>query len=332
MSFTAPYVLAGASAGTVGAAYDYTYAVSPGSFGPPYTFAISTGALPAGLSLNTATGEITGTPTTVEAPAFTVDVYSNAQPTYIGYTNDNITIGAAPALTNYNCDCDDTYPTLTLADFRSYLMIRLGYAAMLAAPPPGMTELLNAFITEAQELLFRDYPVFRLERWFTWSMTAGGRFYDIAANVDACTKKLDPRMVTWVGISLGDNIWRPLHCGIDPARYSSRPQSIPDSYEIRQCIEVWPAPSDANWLLRVKGYFGLLPFAADTDVNTIDPQAIKLMALANAKAHYGQPDAGNYIALLKQLIGSYTAGSHDTRRYIPGRSGLLPAIPPVRSS
>lgn len=230
--------------------------------------------------------------------------------------------------TNYNCDCDDTYPTQKLSDFRTYLMVRLGMAAMLTFPPPGTVELFNSFIIEAQALLYRRYSVFRLERWFTWTMTAGVRFYDFAANVDSCTKKMDPRRVSWVGISQGDNNWRPLHCGIEPMRYSTRPQSIPDSYEIRQCIEVWPAPADDTWMLRIKGDFGLLPFAADTDVNTIDLEAIQLLALANAKAHYGQPDAGNYMQQLTTLIGDLTAGSHHTRRYFPGREMLLPATPP----
>lgn len=164
-------------------------------------------------------------------------------------------------LTNYNCDCDDTFPRKTLAQMRTQLLIRLGMAAMLAAPPPGMVELLNSFLIEAQELLFRRYVLFRSERWFTWSMAQGQRFYDLDANADICTKKLDPRMVTWVGISRGDNVWRPLVNGIDPVRYSSRIEAIPDSYEIRQCIEVWPAPSDGSWLLRIKGHFGLMPFA-----------------------------------------------------------------------
>jgi hypothetical protein len=230
--------------------------------------------------------------------------------------------------TNYNCDCDGTHPTQTLADFRTYLMVRLGMAAQLAFPPPGTVALLNSFIIEAQNLLYRRYDVFRLERWFTWNMTAGARFYDFAENADTCAKKMDPRRVSWVGISQGDDNWRPLHCGIEPTRYSSRPQSIPDSYEIRQCIEVWPAPADDTWRLRIKGEFGLMPFAADNDVNTIDIEAIQLLALANAKAHYGQPDAGNYMQQLTTLIGDLTAGSHHTRRYVPGREVLLPATPP----
>jgi hypothetical protein len=232
------------------------------------------------------------------------------------------------AQTNYNCDCDDEHPTETLADLRTYLMVRLGFSAMLASPPPGMTDLLNSFLIEAQTLLYQRFRMLRLERWFTWNMAAGTRFYDLGANADTCTKKLDASRVRYVGISKGDNCWRPLVCGIDPVRYSYQGPSIPDSYEIRQCIEVFPAPSDDTWKLRIKGDFGLLPFVADTDVTTIDPQAIKLHALAYAKAHYGQSDAANHMNALTTFIGDLTAGTHQTRRYVPGERPAPPAIPP----
>ena len=231
------------------------------------------------------------------------------------------------APTSYNCECDDDYPSSTLLQMRTRLLARLGMAAMPTGLP-GMTELLNDFLTQAQELLYRRYDVFRTERFFTWNMVAGTRFYDLLNNRDFCTKKLDPRKVTWVGISQDEENWRPLACGIDPTRYTSQGDAIPTHYEIRQCIEVWPAPSDATWMLRVKGHFGLLPFAADTDTTTIDPEAILLLALANAKAHYGQPDAGNYAQQLNTYIGDLVAGSHMTRRYIPGKRDLANAVPP----
>ena len=44
-----------------GVPYSFTLTASGGN--PPYTFAITSGALPAGLSLNGATGVISGTPT-----------------------------------------------------------------------------------------------------------------------------------------------------------------------------------------------------------------------------------------------------------------------------
>lgn len=55
---------------TVGTAYSQTVTASGGV--APYTYAISAGALPAGLTLDAATGAIRGTPTASGASAFTV--------------------------------------------------------------------------------------------------------------------------------------------------------------------------------------------------------------------------------------------------------------------
>ncbi|MGH8085780.1 MAG: putative Ig domain-containing protein [Lysobacter sp.] len=56
--------------GTVGAAYSQTVSGSGGT--APYTFAVSAGSLPVGLSLNAATGAISGTPSEGGASAFTI--------------------------------------------------------------------------------------------------------------------------------------------------------------------------------------------------------------------------------------------------------------------
>ena len=230
---------------------------------------------------------------------------------------------------SYNCECDDEYPTKTLAQMREYLMIRLGWGAMVSTPLPGVAVTLNSLLRDAQEQIYRQYKVFRLERFFTWQLLTGVRFYDLPENEDVCTKKLDPRMITWVGISEGDNFWRQLVCGIKPEFYYGDISSWPTHYEIRQCIEVWPPPSSDDWKLRIKGYFGLLPLEEDTDVNTIDYEAIQLFALANAKAHYGQPDAANYMGQYRDYIGAVTAGSHHTRRYVPNTEQSYPPPLPV---
>lgn len=233
--------------------------------------------------------------------------------------------------TAYNCACDDDYPRSTLGEMRNRIATRLGFATQVAMGilPPGMAPLLDDFIRSAQEMLYQRYSVFRMERFYIWNMEPGVRFYDFDANADACPKRMDPRMVTWVGISQGDLSWRPLVCGIDPVMYGSPGPGIPSHYEIRQCIEVWPAPVDDTWKLRIKGHFGLLPLEADSDETTIDPEAIFLQALANAKAHYGQPDAGNYAAQAAAYVRSLVAGSHHTRRYIPGSAMPPPAVRPV---
>jgi len=236
-----------------------------------------------------------------------------------------------PDATSYNCACDDDYPRTTLAHMRNRIATRLGFATQVSMGilPPGMAPLLDDFIRNAQEMLYRRYSVFRMERFYTWNMEPGVRFYDFDANADACPKRMDPRMVTWVGISQGDLSWRPLVCGIDPVMYGSPGPGIPSHYEIRQCIEVWPPPVDSTWKLRIKGNFGLLPLEADSDETTIDPEAIFLQALANAKAHYSQPDAGNYAAQATAYVRSLVAGSHHTRRYIPGSAMPPPAVRPV---
>src|SRR5439155_15908379 len=61
--------------GTVGTAYSQTVASSGGT--APLTWSVSAGALPAGLSLNTGTGAITGTPSAAGSPSFTIQVVDN---------------------------------------------------------------------------------------------------------------------------------------------------------------------------------------------------------------------------------------------------------------
>lgn len=56
--------------GTVGTLYSQTITASGGT--APYAFSVSGGALPGGLTLNTITGEITGTPTTAGTFNFSI--------------------------------------------------------------------------------------------------------------------------------------------------------------------------------------------------------------------------------------------------------------------
>lgn len=141
--------------------------------------------------------------------------------------------------------------------------------------------------------------------------------------------RLDPREVTWVGLSYGDNAWRTLIKGVPPAAYSSSNVGVPEWYDIRDAIELWPEPTSSAWLLRIKGYFKPLPFEADTDVNTIDWQAIYLKALADAKAFYKQPDAKMALAELGAYIAELVAAGHTTQRYIPGNIPARNGIPPI---
>ncbi len=84
------------AAGTLGTGYSQTLAATGGI--TPYAWSITTGALPAGLSLNTSTGIISGTPTgNVAGPAsFTATVTDSEIPAKTASANLSITINAAP--------------------------------------------------------------------------------------------------------------------------------------------------------------------------------------------------------------------------------------------
>jgi sugar lactone lactonase YvrE len=66
-------------AATVGTAYNQTVSASGGA--KPYRFSLASGVLPAGLTLNGATGAITGTPTAAATASFTVKATDASQPT-----------------------------------------------------------------------------------------------------------------------------------------------------------------------------------------------------------------------------------------------------------
>ena len=154
-------------------------------------------------------------------------------------------------------------------------------------------------------------------------MVAGTRYYVIADNDEQtagtpCTKVLSEfKAPSWVGMEDLNGVWAPLSEGIDPERYTTEAQQgYPDSYEIRQGIEVFPAPADV-YILRVKGHFGLMAFAADADTTTLDSELVFTLALGNAKNHYGQPDGRALLSQVATYLGSLTANSHGTARYIP---------------
>jgi len=80
--------------GTVGTAYSQTMTAAGGT--TPYTWSISAGILPPGLTLNTATGAITGTPSVAGDVSFTAEVTDSASNT--ATQNLKITVVTPPLL------------------------------------------------------------------------------------------------------------------------------------------------------------------------------------------------------------------------------------------
>ncbi|WP_343548106.1 putative Ig domain-containing protein [Ralstonia sp.] len=95
---------AAATSAQVTTAYSQTFSATGGT--APYTYAVSTGSLPAGLSLNASTGVLSGTPTTLGSSTFTVkatDSSTGVGAPYSGTRSYTVTvgqvIGTAPAIT-----------------------------------------------------------------------------------------------------------------------------------------------------------------------------------------------------------------------------------------
>ncbi|MGO4230704.1 putative Ig domain-containing protein, partial [Arthrobacter sp. YAF34] len=78
---------------TVGTAYTYAFAASGN---PAPTFRVSSGTLPAGMSLNTTTGVLSGTPTAAGPATFTVTATNGVSPDAV---TPSITITVNPAQT-----------------------------------------------------------------------------------------------------------------------------------------------------------------------------------------------------------------------------------------
>lgn len=231
-----------------------------------------------------------------------------------------------------NPACDSGfYYAETLATLRTDILIRLGYAAQAASPPPGMASLIDNFLQRSQNSLYRKLQgtAGELERYFAWTMVEGERFYGLLANDDSCAKKLRRDQITGAWVEDVNGTWLPLVYGVNPVLFSSGDQpGLPCRYEVRTNIEVWPAPDQA-YTLHIKGRFGLGRFTEDADTCSIDPDLLYLWALARAKNHYQQADANDIAAEAQGMFAAIVAASHGQRRYIPGAPRAQPLTKPV---
>lgn len=108
---TAPVITPASPAGTVGSPFSFTISAT----NTPTSYALSSGTLPAGLSLNTTSGAIIGTPTAVGSPSVTVtatNATGTSTPATLSFSiakgNQTITFGALDTKTNSDVPFDLT--------------------------------------------------------------------------------------------------------------------------------------------------------------------------------------------------------------------------------
>ncbi len=128
------------TAGTVASAFSQTVSASGGTSG--YSFAVTSGALPAGLSLNSSTGAITGTPTAGGSFNFTITATDSSTGTgpYTGSRAYSLTINAPTITVSPNFP-----PNMNVASAYSQTFTASGgtstytFAVTSGAIPAGMT-------------------------------------------------------------------------------------------------------------------------------------------------------------------------------------------------
>jgi uncharacterized protein (TIGR03437 family) len=122
--------------GAVGTSYSQTLGAAGGT--PPYTWTLSSGSLPAGLTLNPTSGAITGVPTTVGMISFSVTVKDSNSNT-AGPQNLSITITPALAITT------TTLPSGTVGAAYTASLAATGgttpytWTVTAGSLPPGLT-------------------------------------------------------------------------------------------------------------------------------------------------------------------------------------------------
>lgn len=231
-----------------------------------------------------------------------------------------------------NCACEEESDNATLAEYRHRMLVRAGFAAVASSPPPGTAELFNTFLQDAQDVLYRKYPALETRRFFHWDLVQGQRFYGLRDDTkEGCLVNLEPyKNIEGAWLIDLNGAWLPVAEGIPPVWYTTvNEPGLPVRYEIRQCIEIFPAPPADGYQLVIKGHFGKRPFTAEDSKPTMNGELVYLFALANALDYYNKPSAKSIAAQAQDLLGQLVAGTHGSRRYVPGKQDLPPVVMPI---
>ena len=143
--------------GVAGTAYSQALAATGGL--TPYTWSVSGGSLPAGLNLNSATGEISGTPASAGASSFTIEVTDAESPAMTATQPLSLTVTPAPLAVTTT-----SLPGATLGSAYSAALAATGgtppYAwSVTAGPlPPGLS-LSSAGTISGTPAVAGTYPV-----------------------------------------------------------------------------------------------------------------------------------------------------------------------------
>lgn len=200
----------------------------------------------------------------------------------------------------------------TLGDMKSELLARLGMAAMGSSGGANAT-MMTSFLRNGQAQLYRmqDWKHLTDYKDLTLGTSQNLLDYPAAGTMAAAnTCARDKRVLRLERYYSGQ--WRKLDEGIRTSDWDTMDTlSYPSRFERLAQLLIYPK-ADASYTVRVWFVADLGRFTVDTDAATMDDEMIMLHALANAKAHYRQPDAGTYQGQLNSLLASLRGQSFSS--------------------
>jgi hypothetical protein len=216
-----------------------------------------------------------------------------------------------------------------LEALRTELLARLGMGAMGASGGANLT-LIDSFLRNGQAQLYRMQDWKHLIDYQDKTLGTDQNLLDYpnAGVMSAGTAARDKRILRveyeyngqWLELTEGitTKMWSTMDTLASPVRYERYAQ-----------ILVYPK-ADQTYTVRIWFVADLGRFTQDDDEATLDDEMILLHALANAKAHYRQPDAATYQGQLNTLLASLRGQSFGSnsvyRRGDGGAPDRKPAV------
>lgn len=217
----------------------------------------------------------------------------------------------------------------TLEALRTELLARLGMGAMGASGGANLT-LIDSFLRNGQAQLYRMQDWKHLIDYQDKTLGTDQNLLDYpnAGVMSGGTAERDKRILRveyeyngqWLELTEGitTEMWSTMDTLASPVRYERYAQ-----------IMVYPK-ADQPYTVRIWFVADLGRFTQDDDEATLDDEMILLHALANAKAHYRQPDAATYQGQLNTLLASLRGQSFGSnsvyRRGDGGAPDRKPAV------
>jgi hypothetical protein len=199
----------------------------------------------------------------------------------------------------------------TLEDLRSEILSRLGMGAMGASGGSNGT-LIDSFLRNGQAQLYRMQDWKHLIDYEDKEVGTEQNLldYPTAGVMTGGTAARDKRILKVQTEYNGQ--WRDLTEGIRTSDWDTMDTlSYPVKFERYAQILLYPK-ADQTYTLRIWFVADLDSFTEPEDRASLDDEMILLHALANAKAHYRQPDAQTYQGQLNTLLASLRGQSFNS--------------------